>query len=207
MLILCSNGLSSPELLSQVQEAVQNAKSATLVVTADNIYKEKNYHVPRCMEELASLGLSVDFFDLDTDDAKLLLNYDVVEFIGGNPFYLLHSIRCHKAVPVLREIAEKNVLIGWSAAAFVFRPSLELVNQYSPEMNSVGLTDLSGLSLTSVEVLPHYHRFLRKFPNFEELCRQYEAAHNVNVIRLNDGDGILIDDNLRVIHQKLGKNI
>ena len=108
MLILCSNGLSSPELLSQVQEAVQNAKSATLVVTADNIYKEKNYHVPRCMEELASLGLSVDFFDLDTDDAKLLLNYDVVEFIGGNPFYLLHSIRCHKAVPVLREIAERT---------------------------------------------------------------------------------------------------
>ena len=49
---------------------------------------------------------------------------------------------------VLKDIAKNKVLIGWSAAAFVFSSTLELVNCYSPEMNFLKLTDLSGLSLT-----------------------------------------------------------
>ena len=40
------------------------------------------------------------------------------------------------------------------AAAFALGPTLELVNRYSPEMNFLGLTDLHGLSLTEVQVLP-----------------------------------------------------
>ena len=78
-----------------------NCKTAALVVTADNEYKEKNYHVPRGIAELEALNLQVDIFDLDKQDVDLLLNYDVVEFIGGNPYYLLHSIRQNKAIKVL----------------------------------------------------------------------------------------------------------
>ena len=91
MLILCSNGLSSDILLSQLSSKVVDCKTAALVVTADNEYKENNYHVPRCVAELQSLNLNVDTFDLDKQPADLLLNYDVVEFIGGNPYYLLHA--------------------------------------------------------------------------------------------------------------------
>ena len=71
----------------QVQQHLANSKKAALVVTADNEYKEQNYHVPRCIKELEALGLTVDIFDLDKDAPELLLNYDVVEFIGGNPFF------------------------------------------------------------------------------------------------------------------------
>ena len=68
-----------------------------------------------------------------------------------------------------------RVLIGWSAAAFVFGIStLELVNCYSPEMNFLGLTDLRGLSLTQVQILPHYNKFLSRFEKFEERCCGYE---------------------------------
>lgn len=90
-----------------------------------------NYHVPRCVSELQTLNLTVDIFDLDKQHADLLLNYDVVEFIGGNPYYLLDSIRKTNSVEVLRNIAATKILIGWSAAAFVFGPTLELVNRYS----------------------------------------------------------------------------
>ena len=169
-----------------------------MVVTADNEYKENNYHIPRCVAELESLNLSVDIFDLDKQPADLLLNYDVVEFIGGNPYYLLNSIRENNAIEVLRNISKNKVLIGWSAAAFVFSPTLELVNCYSPEMNFLRLTDLRGLSLTQVQVLPHYNKFLSRFQTFEERCSAYEKEHNVNVIRINDGDGVFIDSEVYI---------
>ena len=198
MLVLCANGLSSETLLAQLREKTVGCKTAALVVTADNEYKESNYHVPRCVSELQALNLQVELFDLDHQSAGLLLNYDVVEFIGGNPYYLLHSIQEHNAADVLRKIAKDNILIGWSAAAFVFGPTLELVNRYSPEMNFLGLTDFSGLSLTEVQVLPLYSKYLARFAQFEEKCCIYEKEHHVNVIRLNDGDGVLIDANVHI---------
>lgn len=198
MLVLCSNGLSSKEILSHIKGKVYHCKTAALVVTADNEYKESNYHVSRCISELESLNLKVDIFDLDKQPADLLLDYDVVEFIGGNPYYLLHSIRENNATEILKDIAINRILIGWSAAAFVFSPTLELVNYYSPEMNFFGLTDLKGLALTQVQVLPHYSKFLSRFEKFEEKCYIYEKEHNVSVIRINDGEGVFIDEEIYV---------
>lgn len=198
MLILCSNGLSSEMLMTHLRNQLADCKSAALVVTADNEYKESNYHVSRCVTELQALNLNVDIFDLDKQPADLLLNYDVVEFIGGNPYYLLHSIRRNNSTEVLRTVATTKILIGWSAAAFVFGPTLELVNCYSPEMNFLGLTDLSSLALTDVQVLPHYSKFLSRLERFEEKCCAYEKEHHVNVIRINDGDGVFIDREIRI---------
>lgn len=87
----------------------------------------------------------------------------------------------------------KSKVDGCKTAAFVFSPTLELVNCYSPEMNFLSLTDLRGLSLTQVQVLPHYSKFLSKFDKFEETCCAYEKEKSVQVIRLNDGDGVFID--------------
>ena len=193
MLVLCSNGLSSENLLKAMDKRIKKRNTAVVVVTADNEYKEKNYHVDRVVAELESLNLYVDILDLDKIPATNLLNYDVVEFIGGNPFYLLHSIREHDAIDVLKTVADTKVLIGWSAAAFVFGPTLELVNMYSADMNFLGLKDLSGIKLTDVEVLPHYEKFLKRFDRFEENCQIYEKEHSVNVIRLNDGEGVFIE--------------
>lgn len=193
MLALCSNGISSKKLSACIAERLTGCKTAALVVTADNKYKEKNYHVKRCADELEALGLAVELFDLDVQPACGLLVYDVVEFIGGNPYYLLQAIRRSDAADVLKQIAANKVLIGWSAAVFVFGPTLELVDEYSPELNFLVLKDLQGLGLTEIEVLPHYSRFLERFERFEERCRAYEERRRLHVIRLNDGEGVLID--------------
>ena len=193
MILLCSDGLTGEALVTELQKRVTGPGKAALVVTADGKYKEKNYHVPRCRAELEKLGFTVDLFDIDTEDAGRLSGYDLVEFIGGNPFYLLHAVRRAGARPVLEKLASERVLIGWSAAAIVFGPSLELVNGYTPEMNTVGLTDLNGLGLTETEVLPHYGRFLLRFDRFEEKCTLYEQRKGKTVIRLNDGDGVFVD--------------
>ena len=52
MIVLCSNGLSSEKILSHIRSKIENCKTAALVVTADNEYKENNYHVPRVISEL-----------------------------------------------------------------------------------------------------------------------------------------------------------
>ena len=71
---------------------------------------------------------------------------------------------------------------------------------YRTSINVVGLKDLSALKLTDIEVLPHYDRFLRRFEHFEETCAKYEADNDVAVVRLNDGDAVLIDESeVRVI--------
>jgi hypothetical protein len=44
MIILTSNGLSSEHLQQEVQKYIKCGKVA-LVITADNEYKENNYHV------------------------------------------------------------------------------------------------------------------------------------------------------------------
>jgi len=196
VLILCSNGLSSEKLLHETMRVANGCKSAALVVTADNEYKQNNYHVKRCISELNSLGLTVDIFDIDIQNPELLLNYDVIEFIGGNPYYLLNSIRKSNALPILKTIAENKILIGWSAAAFVFGPTLKLSDLYSADMNFLGLTDLSGIALTDIQVLPHYSKFCARITNFEEICNQYEIDNKVKVIRLNDGDGLFIRNNI-----------
>ena len=201
MLVLCSNGLTSESLLGMMRSKMDGCKTAALVVTADHEYKEKDFHVPRCVAALESLGLTVALFDLDRQAAAQLLDYDVVEFIGGNPYYLLNSIRKSNAAEVLKELSEKKILIGWSAAAFVFGPTLELVDRYTPEMNFQGLTDLRGLSLTEVQVLPHYTRYLPRFEGFEEKCRLYEQEKQVQVIRLDDGEGVLIDTEVHMIRR------
>ena len=193
MLVLCSNGLCGSAIITEMKKHISGMSSSAIVVTADNVYKEKNYHVPRCADELAQLGLFTDIIDIDVDSAANLLNYDVVEFIGGNPFYLMNSIRKSHAEPVLRNISDRKILIGWSAAVFVFGPSLELANEYTPEMNTVGLNDLRGLKLTNAEILPHYSRFINRFERFEERCAEYENKHNLSVIRLNDGDAVFIN--------------
>lgn len=116
MIVLTSNGLSSHQLINAMRTRI-NAGKAALVVTADNEFKEKNHHVERLTNELALLGLQVECFDFDYQSPTELRTYDVVEMIGGNPYYLLHSIRKngfgeildHFAINVLSAVVQERL--------------------------------------------------------------------------------------------------
>lgn len=193
MIILTSNGLSSDKLLNSLQNHIKPGKAA-LVVTADNEYKEKNYHVERLTKELQTLGLSVECFDYDNQSPSELMSYDVVEMIGGNPYYLLNSIRKNNFTHTLDHFAKNKCIIGCSAGALVLTPTLNLIDIYSPEMNIVDLKDLSACNLTDTQILPHYSKFTKRYDNFEKRCLEYERANNCTVVRLNDGEGIIVEN-------------
>ena len=199
MIALLSNGITSEALKNALSKYIAPLSSAAIVVTADNEYKERNYHVPRVINELKEFGLRVDTFDLDMQNATELLKYDVVEFIGGNPYYLLNSIRVHNASAVIKQLAEKKVLLGWSAGAMVFTPSIEIVDKLTPEINIVKLDNLDSLSLTNTHIIPHYNKFLKSFDKLEDICKAYEQDHNCSIVRLVDGDGIIIENGIETL--------
>ncbi len=199
MIALLSNGITSPQLKNALYKHLHPLSNAAIVVSADNVYKEKNYHVPRITRELQDFGLTVTTFDLDIQEPAELLKYDVVEFMGGNPYYLLHSIRVHNASNVIKEIAAKKVLIGWSAGALILTPSIDLVDKLTPEMNVVDIKDMSALALFGTCIVPHYTKFLNRYENLENICKQYEKETHSKLIQLNDGDGIIIENGVETL--------
>ena len=197
MLILTSNGLSTENLRESVKQYFANKLRAVIVTTASVEYKESDWHIPRLTQELSYFNLSVDFFDFDSDDLDKLLDYDVVLINGGNPFYLLKSIKDHNAIDVLIKVAKVKILIGVSAGSIVMQNNINLIAGYSPEMNeNVNLNDLTGLSLTNIQILPHYKPFINKFENFEERAKLFEKESDCSVIRINDGQAVLDIDGI-----------
>lgn len=196
MILLTFNGLSSKDLIDYMKKYISNdIKKAVIITTASLEYKEKDWHIPRLVTELGLLGLSVEFFDFDIQKPEDLYKYDVIEINGGNPFYLLKAIRNSKGEQVLAEIAKSKVLIGISAGSVVLQKNIELVYKYSPELNrNVCLSDLRGLGLTEIEILPHYHKYINKFERFEEKAAEYERNNNCRVIRIDDGQGIFVNE-------------
>lgn len=129
MLLMTSNGLTSRRLRKAAKKALPaGAKRAALVTTASVGFKEKDYHVPWLRSELERLGLSVDFFDFDQQPASRLFAYQVVECIGGNPFYLVRRLREAHCEPYLQGLKSSGLLIGVSAGSLAMQESLELVD-------------------------------------------------------------------------------
>ncbi len=201
MVILTSNGLSSQQLIDETKKYIKNDMKTAAMITTASEYKEKDHNVPRLTSELEALGLLVEYFDIDNKPAALLINYDVILILGGNPFYLLKRFREENCKQIFEEIKDHKLIIGISAGTFVLQDSINLVAQYSPEMNQgINLTDLKGLGLVNIEVLPHYSRYLSRFERFEERAQEYELAYRCKIVRLNDGQGIFVfDDNVYVV--------
>ena len=100
-------------------------------------------------------------------------------------------------------MAERGLLIGWSAGALVLQRGIGIANRYISHMNFLNLDDFTGLGLTDVQILPHYSKQQLRDSGTEEKCRQYERETGCEVIRLNDGDGIVLDGSPAVIRSAL----
>ena len=193
MLILTSNGLTSQEIVDRAIPHI-SGKRCALVTTASVGYKQTDKNIPRHTKELQTCGApEITLFDFDEQSPADLTAYDAAMLIGGNPYYLLHSIRTHGFTQPLRELSKKGTLIGVSAGALVLTPSIAVIDAFTPEMNQhVGLTDKTGLSLCDCEILPHYSKFLTRFDRFEDRAQDYEHQHCVTLHRLNDGEALFI---------------
>ena len=63
MLLLCSNGLSSEKILAHIRSKIAHCKTAALVVTADNEYKENKYSVTELLLPIREILLNRKYND------------------------------------------------------------------------------------------------------------------------------------------------
>ena len=88
---------------------------------------------------------------------------------------------------------EQGLSLIHISGAMVLGPTIALIDQFEPGMNSPELTDLTGIHLTNVQILPHYRQFLSRYEQLENRCQYYEKTFDCTVQRLNDGEGLMIN--------------
>lgn len=139
---------------------------------------------------------TIDFTDIEYDDPETLRKYDVIYICGGNPFHLLYHIKKSGCDRILKSLANKNVIIvGVSAGAVILGPNINIVNYFTPQINTINLRDLTALGLTDTYIFPHYDREDLFANNAEKTIEDrivaFETLNKCNVVRVSDNQSIL----------------
>ncbi len=192
-LLLTSHGFSDEPVrkafLKLLDKPVKNL-TAAIITTASVDHKENNKYAVSTKEYFEKLGFKeVEFADIEFDDPNILKNFDFIYINGGNTFYLLHHLKKSGADEVLKEIADKAILVGTSAGAVVLGPDTKIAAEFDDERNTVGLKDFSALDLTDIIVIPHYREEL------ESDIKNFEKENSCKVTRLKDGQAVSIMGN------------
>jgi dipeptidase E len=193
-LLLLSSGIDSPNVLPSARERIEGYSSAVIVTTASREYKEKNKHAIVTQASLLALGLeTVDYLDVEFEDASALLNYDVIFIGGGHPFYLMQHLIRSGADSVLREISAEGdaFIIGNSAGAVVLGPDLRIVSTFDPDL-AEGYENLAGVGLFPFTVLPHANRWEERLPDLKDRLSNFSEDTGLYVERIRDGDGAYV---------------
>ena len=196
MLILASDGITGKNLADYCKKNISVDK-ALFIITALEDHKENDFCVPRCINELLQFSKQVDLFDFDNGDISVINDYDLICISGGNVFYLLNAVKRSNAQSIIDYFAKNKILIGWSAGACVLADDLEIYYEFEPD-DRFG-KDFKGLSITDLQIMPHYSNYLHDFYMFEERIAEYEKRKNKKVIRISDGDAIVVDGNKKII--------
>lgn len=198
-LLLTSNGFYTTEIKNAFISLIENEiRASAAIITTASAQKHNNLYAIKAREDLLDMGFSkVEFIDVEFEEPELLKQYQVIYINGGNPFYLLHHLRHSCADQVIKDIADQSnyVIVGASAGAVVLGPDIEVVNYFTPDMNSVNLLDLRALGITNVSIFPHYDRedvFPEKTGRtIEERLLIFENIRKRSITRLKD-DGFII---------------
>lgn len=201
MFILTSKGISNDKLFAKTKELIkENMKSAALITTASIGHKDIDLNVRRHTDVLERLGLSVELFDINIQNPKLLDKFDVIFLMGGNPFYLLDKMRKTNCKELFSSYLKNKVIIGASAGSMVFGTTIGLVYELHPYQNdNVDLTDFTGLSLTNINVYPHVSMYVEIVDKFLDRMHDFENRNGIQYTCLSDGQAVFIADNEVVV--------
>ena len=199
-ILLTSNGFFTDLIKQQFFQLIDGDLSnlkATIITTASH-KKQNNRFAMKAKEDLLGFGFKkVDFNDIEFDKPELLEKYNVIYINGGNPFYLLYHMKKSGADLILKDISKQNtVIVGVSAGAIILGPNIEVINYFTPQINTVDMQVLTALGLTNKTIFPHYDRE-DLFQNnsgrsIEDRLKVFENINKCSVVRLKDDESVLI---------------
>lgn len=196
-IMLTSNGLFTDDIAANFLSLVENdpRQMKACILTTASLQKEQNIYAKKAKADLVNIGFAtVDYMDIEFDEAEKLTNYQCIYINGGNPFYLLHHLKQSGADQVIRNLNDGQVLIGVSAGAMVLGINIEVAEFFTPEMNIHNLQDLSGLKLVNLCLFPHSNREdLFKDPHGQTIAERIGVfeRHACKVTRLADNEFLI----------------
>jgi len=200
-LFLTSAGLppgTTEEFLRLLNKKPEETK-VCFVTTASNPEEDK-WYVEKDRERLSEIGFKVTEFDLEgKNEASLrdnLKDFDVIYVEGGSTFYLLKYVRKSGFDKVLPEfLQEGGIYVGVSAGTIIVGLNIETSNwNYGyPDKNTVGLKDLTGLSLVPFVFCVHIDK---KDIN---IIKESTDKTKYPTIGLADNQALLVEDGKKEI--------
>lgn len=186
-LMLSSKGLANKELTENFIRFVGSKRKVSIITTASQIHKEKNTHTIILKSQLDDLGFITCLVDIEFEDPEILRLSEILIITGGNPYYLLHHIHQSKSEKVLHELIAQQIPVwGISAGFMILMKDLDIIDLLTPEMNTLGLHDKSGLGLIEEIVIPHYDRFIKEGKISKEEIDTFEADSERRIVRLGE---------------------
>ncbi len=201
------NGVRVPSVLIQSNgllnklKAIWTQNAKVLIICADpNDYK-KNDDVCSCLEKsLPMSGLSISHIDKcdnrNLDIIDTLENIDVLILAGG---HVPTQNRFIKQLKLKERLQRYNgIVVAWSAGSM----NCADIVYASPELEGEAISPLferwiTGLGLTNINIFPHFQSlkddYLDGLRVIDDITYDDSVEHEI--IALNDGSYILIEDN------------
>ncbi|WP_054958540.1 Type 1 glutamine amidotransferase-like domain-containing protein [Paenibacillus dakarensis] len=199
-LLLTSCGFYTEAIKNQFLNFIDrdiNQLKVSIITTASPM-KENNRYAQQAMMDFKGMGFQeIDFIDIEFDNPEILKHKDVIYINGGNPFSLLFHAKKSGADIIFKTLVSQNVIIiGVSAGALLLGPHINIVHFFTPQMNTLDLTDFKALGLTDKLIFPHYDRedVFKDSSNktIEERLIEFETIEKCKVTRLKDDQFISI---------------
>lgn len=190
-LLLTSTGFFHQKVRDQFSKLVSKRNLAIIFTTASP-KKESNQFAIQAKIDLQEMGFEqVTFLDVEKESIDCLQDADVIYLNGGNPFTLLNFLRKSGADRLIRMKAEEDcVIVGVSAGAVVLGTSIDIVDWFSPSLNTERLESFTGCQLFGFSLFPHADRE-DLFPasiSIEERIQAFEKSSGEQVLRLADDE-------------------
>lgn len=197
-LLLTSGGIHEGfknDFLSLLSNKPLNEISVSYIITA--AFGEGKYELwkDNAKKDLQKLGIS-KIEDLDIRDKtenelySILSKKDIILVNGGNTFYLLKYAKESGFDKVIRQIMDEGKLyIGVSAGSYLACPTIEQSHWKHQDRNDFGITDLTGLNLTSFLITAHFTEEVRGAVEEGARTMKYPA------VALYDNQAVLVKEN------------
>ncbi len=206
-LLLTSNGITPQmknEFLGLLQIPSEKCNVAFITTAAYGELDGPDWNTPLWLEDHRNILRNFGIKNIEDTDLKDKTQEDLEQIIrtknaiyvnGGNTFYLLDWVRKSGFDSVLgRFLARGGVYVGVSAGSIIACPTIESAGWEPPDLNKVGLSDLTGLGFVNFLIQPHFSI------EQKETLEKEVAMTSLPVVALTNEQAVLIvADKLQII--------
>lgn len=186
-ILLTSAGTKIKEEICKI---IPKSARIAYITTASKVEKSI-FYVEEDRQALMKSGFIVE--DIDIEGKKenelraLLMDKDVIYVQGGNPFYLLKSVKASGFDIIVKELVKKGVIyVGVSAGSYIACPTIEMAYWKQRNRDNFGVTDLTGMALVPFLVSVHFE------PEYKEIIKKEISKTKYPVRILTDKQAILV---------------